>query len=109
MTTPKPSPIPPMSTVSKLGDCYSPKAISTHPYGLWVPSYDFTTTAFTAIVDLPVDDDQRHLHPFHAVEDHADDDDLTTYVTKWCDHTDEDFDCSLELEAIAEACECMQQ
>jgi len=108
-TTPKPSSIPPTSTVSKLGDCYSPKAISTHPYGLRVPSYDFTTTAFPAVVDLPVDDAQRHLHHLHVVEDPADDDDLTTYVNKWCDRTDEDFDCSSELEALAEACERMQQ
>jgi len=108
-TTPKPSPIPPTSTVSKLGDCYSPKAILTHPYGLRVPSYDFTTTAFPAVVDLPVDDAQRHLHHLHVVDDPADDDDLTTYVNKWCDRTDEDFDCSSELEALAEACERMQQ
>jgi len=108
-TTPKPSSIPPTSTVSKLGDCYSPKAILTHPNGLRVPSYDFTTTAFPAVVDLPVDDAQRHLHHLHVVEDPADDDDLTTYVNKWCDRTDEDFDCSSELEALAEACERMQQ
>jgi len=108
-TTPKPSPIPLTSTVSKLGDCYSLKAISTHPYGLWVPSYNCTTTTFTAVVDLPVDDDQCHLHPFHAIEDPANENDLTTYVTKWCNCTDENFDCSSELEAMAEVCKRMQQ
>jgi len=107
----KPSSLSPTSTASKLGDCCSREAISTHPYGLQECPTKFLllTPVSHAAVDLPVDDDQRRLAPYHAAEDTADDDELSTYLTKWCDRNDEEFDYSSELDAIADACERMQR
>jgi len=109
-TTPKPSATSLMSTVSKLGDCYSQKANLTNQYGLQeCPTKILLPPTLHAIVDLPVDDNQCHPNPFHAIEDPADDDVFSTYLTKWCNCTNEALDYLSELNAIVEACKCMQQ
>jgi len=110
MTTLKPPPTPLMSTASKLGDCGSPEATLTTQSGLQdSPTRILPPTTAHAAVNLPIENNQRHLPAFHAVEDPADDDVFFTYLEQWCDHNDENFDSSLELDAIAEACKCMQR
>jgi len=106
----KPSPTPLTSTAAKLGDCCSQEAQLTNPYGLQdsPTRYPLPTTQLTA-VDLPVDDDQRHLNPSHVVVDPADDEVFSLYLSQWCDRNDEDFDYSSELDELAAACERMQR
>jgi len=99
-----------MSTVSKLGDCYSQKANLTHPYGLQeCPTKILLPTTSHAAVDLPVDDDQRHPSTSYTVVDPANDDVFSAYLAQWGDCNDEEFDSSSELNAIATVCERMQQ
>jgi len=110
MTTLKPSPTSPPSTASNLGDCCSPEATLTTPYGLQEsPTRILLPTTSHAAVDLPVDNDQQHFNPFYDIVNPAENDDFSTYLAKWCDCNDEDFDYSSELDTMAEVCECMQR
>jgi len=83
----------------------------THPYGLQEsPTRTLLQpTNFHAVIDLPVDDDERHPNPSITIVDPDNNDTLSNYLTKWYDCNDEEFDYSSELDAIVEACECMQQ
>jgi len=109
-TTRKPSPTLPTSTAAKLGDCCSQEAQLMHQYGLQEsPTRILLQTTSPTVVVLPVDDDQRHPTPSHVVVDPNDDDVLSSYMTKWCDRNDENFDSLSELDAIVEACERMQR
>jgi len=110
ITTPKPSPTSPTSTASKLGDCCSQKANLTTPYGLQESlTRILLPTTFHSVIDLPVNDSDQHPNPFHTAIDPANGDAFSTHSTPWCNCNNEDFDYSSELNAIAEACEHMQQ
>jgi len=109
-TTLKLPPTPLMSTASKLGDSCSLEATLTTQSGLQdSPTRILPPTTAHAAVNLPIDNDQQHLPPFHTVKDPANDDIFFTYLDKWCGRNNKNFDYSLELDALTEACKRMQQ
>jgi len=64
---------------------------------------------FHAAIDLPVNGNECHPNPSHAVIDPANGNAFSTYLIQWCNCNDKEFDYSLELDAITNACKRMQQ
>jgi len=108
-TTQKPSPTSPPSTAAKLGDCGSQEAKLTQHLGLQdCPTTFYLPNTSPTVVVLPPDDDHQHLTPPHTVVD-PDDDVNSFYLNKWRDCLDPETAYPSELDAIAAACERMQQ